>query len=929
MADKAKLLKLAQKHLSKGNLDKAIKVFQDLVQVDPKDKRLILRLADIQARAGRKQDAVTNYEKVATGYIQQDFTPKAIAVYKTILRLDPELLSTYEKLAELYKNQGLEAEALSQLENLFQIYDKKNDEDKQIDVLHLMANMDPENLGFQVRLGETLAKKGRKQEAAEAFAKAATTLSRRGYHDRASQLFEKITALNPDNTAVRKELCAHYLESGQFQQAQKEIEAILAIEPDDPRMVLLLGRIHFQLGNNAGGEQMIAKSLQLFLQAGELEGVMREYLFVAQSHLRNGEVDESEAFYRQIMTAVPGEIRAIKGLVSVAEARSDRVGQIDNLLLLGRGYHQNGDTKGALKAFRKVNELDPINEEAKGYLERAASGEFEAESFDLDSAGLDEAPLEDAPVDLGADELEEVEEIEDVELLEDDALEIDEGMELEADDDVGSMELEDVQELELEDVESVEMISQDEMDSIPDIVLEDFDDEVELVAEGDEEFAPLATGDPAFADDSATEEEMTVDELLSEAEVYQRYGLADKMMEALEIARTKAPDDPRVLRRIEAATYSASLKADPATAEDEHSSPELAAQQTFSEEPVPTSEEAHGETGAETFAEDLEEAEFYMSQGLEDEAHRIYRSVLQRSPDHPVAMAAVADIEGIEVPAEAPPPAPEPVPEPVAVPASPVPPGGAGSLPGDAREVKGKLIVEDSLTEDVGGFLDLADELRTELADEFKAPAEAAPEDREITFEEIFSQFKKGIEETLGDEEYETHYNLGIAYKDMGLYDDALTEFEMSSRDPDLAQDSLSLMAMCFVDKKDLDSAVKAIQKAMEISEGSVNPGLFYQLGETRERQKMWPEAIAAYEEVLSKDATFEGIAEAVERAKSHLTEDFDDEVEDEVDMPPDGSMDDMLSDLIKEVEEMAKETSDGPDDDPEARSKKDRISYL
>ena len=160
----------------------------------------------------------------------------------------------------------------------------------------------------------------------------------------------------------------------------------------------------------------------------------------------------------------------------------------------------------------------------------------------------------------------------------------------------------------------------------------------------------------------------------------------------------------------------------------------------------------------------------------------------------------------------------------------------------------------------------------------------------------------------------------------MGLYDDALTEFEMSSRDPDLAQDSLSLMAMCFVDKKDLDSAVKAIQKAMEISEGSVNPGLFYQLGETRERQKMWPEAVAAYEEVLSKDPTFEGIADILARAKSHLSEDIDDEVE--TDEPLDGGMDDMLSDLIKEVEEMAKESSEGPDDDP-GKSKKDRISYL
>ena len=113
MADKAKLLKVAQKHLSKGNLDKAIVTFQQLVEIDPRDLRLLLRLAELQARAGRKKEAIKNYEKIADAYIKQDFTPKAIAVYKTILRLDPELLSAYEKLTELYKSQGLEAEALS------------------------------------------------------------------------------------------------------------------------------------------------------------------------------------------------------------------------------------------------------------------------------------------------------------------------------------------------------------------------------------------------------------------------------------------------------------------------------------------------------------------------------------------------------------------------------------------------------------------------------------------------------------------------------------------------------------------------------------------------------------------------------------------------------------------------------------------------
>lgn len=882
MADKAKLLQLAQKHLSKGNLDKAIKTFQQLVGVDPKDQRLILRLADILARAGRKKEAIENYEKVAAGYMRQDFPPKAIAVYKTILRLDPELLSAYEKLAELYKNQGLEAEALSQFENLFQVYEKKNDEDKQIDVLKLMADMDPENLGFQVRLGETLVKKGRKKEAAEAFAKAAATLSRRGFHDRASQLFEKITALNPDNTVVRRELCAHYLESGQFNEARAEIEAILAIEPDDPRMVLLLARILFQLEKKGEGEEKLAQSIKLFLNAGELESVMREFLFVAQSHLRNGEIEEAEAFYRQIMANVPGEVRAIKGLVSVAETRKDRVGQIDSLLLLGRTMQQGGDREGAVNAYRRVNELDPLNEEAKGFLEGAGPAPTHVELPEAQPRAVEEEILD-------AD-------IEEIELLDSEEIGLEDASEDDIDEEIEVISEAELGELALDDDEPQVGFVEEEIEegAIPEIALEGFED-VEIVMEvpGDAEGDP----EPAGMGEEQLEEtvhqapdELSLEELLAEADVYERYGLEDKVVETLEKARGMAPDDQTVLDRI--AAFESGVKKEIVSQPQEVQDPDH-----------------------DPFGEDLEEADFYHSQGLDDEASRIYSSILERDPQHQKASQALASIEGRGVADE--PAEPE---IPVAAPLE------SQFDPGSAIEVKSKLIVEDSVPEDMDGFFDIAEELRIELADELDTEAESGAADGPVSFEEIFSQFKKGIEETLGDEEYETHYNLGIAYKDMGLYDDAIREFESGTKDPALAQDSFSLMATCYVDKKEYELAIKAIGQALEISTEDSRTGLFYQLGEVRERQKQWSEAVSAYEQAQSSDPTFEGIAEAIERARASISAGATEEEPD--DLSVDGGMDDMLSDLIREVEEMARESSGETQDDP-GKTKKDRISYL
>ncbi|HDH51463.1 MAG TPA: tetratricopeptide repeat protein, partial [Nitrospirae bacterium] len=49
---------------------------------------------------------------------------------------------------------------------------------------------------------------------------------------------------------------------------------------------------------------------------------------------------------------------------------------------------------------------------------------------------------------------------------------------------------------------------------------------------------------------------------------------------------------------------------------------------------------------------------------------------------------------------------------------------------------------------------------------------------------DIFGEFKKGIEAELGDKDASTRYDLGIAYKEMGLLDDAIQEFKISGKDP-------------------------------------------------------------------------------------------------------------------------------------------------
>ena len=99
--------------------------------------------------------------------------------------------------------------------------------------------------------------------------------------------------------------------------------------------------------------------------------------------------------------------------------------------------------------------------------------------------------------------------------------------------------------------------------------------------------------------------------------------------------------------------------------------------------------------------------------------------------------------------------------------------------------------------------------------------------------EEIFKEFKKGVEQQLDSEDYDTHYNLGIAYKEMGLIDEAIGEFQLASKDAKRAVECASMLGLCFLEKGMPQLAIKWYRKGLEIPEikEEEHLGLLYDLG--------------------------------------------------------------------------------------------------
>src|SRR6185369_14988430 len=125
--DKGKVLKAAEKFLSQGKINAAIKEYRQIVDNDPDDFTALNMLGDLLARAGQKADAIACFARIAEHYREQDFRLKAIAMYRKIEKLNPRDPVTAKTLADLYAAQGLMVDARAQYLIVADAYTKAGD----------------------------------------------------------------------------------------------------------------------------------------------------------------------------------------------------------------------------------------------------------------------------------------------------------------------------------------------------------------------------------------------------------------------------------------------------------------------------------------------------------------------------------------------------------------------------------------------------------------------------------------------------------------------------------------------------------------------------------------------------------------------------------------------------------------------------------
>jgi tetratricopeptide (TPR) repeat protein len=235
-----KVLKGARKQVRKGNWGKAIDKYEQLVDDDPSDVRSMLKVADLYSKLDETQQALDGYQAVASHYASEAIYEKAVAVYKQALRLAPDRAALHRDLGDAYHRLGRLKDAVRSYHRAQKIFKASSDVAAQRELLERMIRLDPDDVGMRIQLAERYAKDDLRGQALELFEVAANKLDDEGRIDEYVQVAERIIFLKDESLHLRRRVVDIYLRRGDNKHALKHLQVCFKKRPHDIGILELL-----------------------------------------------------------------------------------------------------------------------------------------------------------------------------------------------------------------------------------------------------------------------------------------------------------------------------------------------------------------------------------------------------------------------------------------------------------------------------------------------------------------------------------------------------------------------------------------------------------------------------------------------------------------------------------------------------------------
>ena len=760
--DKAKVLKAAEKFLSQGKINAAIKEYRQIVDNDADDLTTLNMLGDLYVRSGKKEEAVSCFERIAEHYSTQEFNLKAIAMYKKIERIrtrDP--LIAY-KLAELYATQGLIHDARAQYLVVADAYTRSGDNKKALDVLHKIADLDPNNTEIRLKLADGYVKENMRREAADAYIQAANRLHQTAAHEKALDAYSKALQIVRDDREALQGMLETHIARGTADEAAEVLERAVEGKEDDAELVSMLARAHLEAEDPRGAERATA------LLMAQDSGKYTEFLPVTRLYLKLGEVDET--------------IRILSTIIErMLAGREER----ELLEIVNQVLDRNPDHVAALRMLVRIHWWQRDMDALRSSLERLAESAEASELVDEERYALTQL------VRLAPDEQRYLDRLNLLGGLQDDAPDFPAPVEDEASSDV-----------------------------------------------------------PQFETFAVVQDQDEIEQPVAMSDVFETNAAAEFETNAADPFETNAADP--------FATDAAPTFSDPtASFADLNDETEVAKANRATETPE------DGARMGTIMRQELESVDFYIAQGYSDIAVDTLEMLERQFGSHPDIQARRDKL--------------------AAAGGQPVVEAPAVFEFGGVEEVPVARVEEAIAFDEETAYAALAGE----PVDGREPPPSAslpsvAPVGVPVAsgidagLAELFEEFRAAEEGDDVREDYETHYNMGTAYKEMDLLDEAIQEFQTAAGLAKAGDGTsrflqcCNLLGHCFVQKGMPEAAVIWFRKGLKAPGHSEDEyqALRYELAAAYEKLGDFKQAREFYTEVYGVDVSYREVADKLSQLK-------------------------------------------------------------
>jgi pilus assembly protein FimV len=248
--------RLAQIFVGDGFLTKAIAVYKRIAKLAPEEIKPLERLADLYVQQGVMSEARPLFLQLAEIHLKHNRQPEAVALLKKLLQAEPDNLRIQIRLADLYQAMGQKGEAIETYVSAAQRALARGDQAESEKQADKALKLDPTNAAALTVKARSASSQGKFAEAAE-FLKGLPGLDKGG--EQSEFLLDMY--LKSENWDAASELALQVFEGDEknFGLAQKVAEALLESGQTDQAMSLI-SRLRIPM-LDAGEHDAVSKML--------------------------------------------------------------------------------------------------------------------------------------------------------------------------------------------------------------------------------------------------------------------------------------------------------------------------------------------------------------------------------------------------------------------------------------------------------------------------------------------------------------------------------------------------------------------------------------------------------------------------------------------------------------------------------------------